>query len=320
MELVAKSSVAPSKADGPGPGRTERLIVQNIRTVLVGTDFSASAKQAVARAARIAAARGATLSLLHVIEQDWMLAARSLVGGRDFQAAVEEQCTMQLGALADEVAQLEGGQRPKVMLRTGSPIQELNRASQAADLVVVACGGGNHPLRQATLGSTASRLARLATGPLLAVRTATQGDYRRVLVATDFSEVSVDVMQAAMRLAPDASSELVHCFDIAYEGRLRLAGAADQDLDRYRSQARAAAEREAQALVTRGQMPARTRISIRQGDARFELLEAAQRSGADLIVVGKHGRSFLTDTLLGSVTSWLLAEAPCDVLVVPSPT
>ena len=296
--------------------RAEGIRVQELRNVLAATDLSAASKQGAVRAARIASAHGARLTLLHVVEQDWIVAARSVASGRDFQAAVEEQCRIQLSVLADELAG-EVGIRAEPVLRTGSPVQQLRQAAEGADLVVVAAGGASHPLRDATLGSTAARLARLATRPILVVRTAAQDHYRRVLVATDFSEASPDGLRAAMRLAPEAAMELVHCFELAYEGRLRLAGAADADLERYRNQSRAVAEREARELLQRAQAPAGARVSVRQGDARFELLSAAKEHRADLLVVGKQGRSFLADTLLGSVSSWLLAEAPCDVLVVP---
>ena len=52
------------------------------------------------------------------------------------------------------------------------------------------------------------------------------------------------------------------------------------------------------------------------GDPREALIEMARREGADLIVVGSHGRSGLTKLLMGSVASHVVTHAPCDVLVV----
>jgi nucleotide-binding universal stress UspA family protein len=52
------------------------------------------------------------------------------------------------------------------------------------------------------------------------------------------------------------------------------------------------------------------------GDPREILLEIAKKEHANLLVVGSHGRSSLPELRLGSVTSHLVAHAPCSVLVV----
>lgn len=53
-----------------------------------------------------------------------------------------------------------------------------------------------------------------------------------------------------------------------------------------------------------------------EDDPRAALVEAARTSGADLLVVGSHGRSGLSKLLMGSVSSHVVAHAPCSVLVV----
>jgi nucleotide-binding universal stress UspA family protein len=290
--------------------------VHRLRTLLAAIDLSSAAQQAASRAAQIASEHSAELALVHVVETDWLLAVRDLVGDRDLHGAYEEQRRIQLSALAADIARQQGIQ-PQVLLRSGSPLKELSEAAKSADLMVIAAGG--HPgVRGVALGSTPSRLARLVSRPLLVVRNPVEHAYRRVLVATDFSDASVEALRHAIRLAPTAHIDVVHCFQMAYESRLRLAGAGDEQLQAYRDHARAVAERQAQGLPAQVGDPARVRVSIRQGDARFELLAAAKQYGTDLIVVGKQGRSFVSETLLGSVTAWLLEEASCDVLVVPS--
>jgi nucleotide-binding universal stress UspA family protein len=53
------------------------------------------------------------------------------------------------------------------------------------------------------------------------------------------------------------------------------------------------------------------------GDASTTIVEQALSTGADLIVMGTHGRRGFKRLLLGSVTETVLREAPCPVLVVP---
>jgi nucleotide-binding universal stress UspA family protein len=56
-----------------------------------------------------------------------------------------------------------------------------------------------------------------------------------------------------------------------------------------------------------------------QGDPREALLDEAKREGADLIVLGSHGRTGLRKLVMGSVATHVVTHAPCSVLVVKHP-
>ena len=55
---------------------------------------------------------------------------------------------------------------------------------------------------------------------------------------------------------------------------------------------------------------------IVDGPAWDRILAAARTAGADLIVMGTHGRTGLRHVLLGSVAEKVVRHAPCSVLVV----
>jgi nucleotide-binding universal stress UspA family protein len=55
---------------------------------------------------------------------------------------------------------------------------------------------------------------------------------------------------------------------------------------------------------------------VDEGDARTSLIQAVRDERADLLVVGSHGRTGITRLLLGSVAGYVVAHAPCSVLVV----
>ena len=55
---------------------------------------------------------------------------------------------------------------------------------------------------------------------------------------------------------------------------------------------------------------------VLEGDPREVLLDTARHEGADLIVVGSHGRSGLSKLVMGSVAAHVVTHAPCSVLVV----
>ena len=56
-----------------------------------------------------------------------------------------------------------------------------------------------------------------------------------------------------------------------------------------------------------------------EGDPATEITDHAAAVGADLIVVGTHGRTGLNRLLLGSVAEHVLRAAPCPVLVAKMP-
>jgi nucleotide-binding universal stress UspA family protein len=57
-------------------------------------------------------------------------------------------------------------------------------------------------------------------------------------------------------------------------------------------------------------------IVIKDGHPAEKIIDAAREMGADLIVVGSHGKHGTKKFLLGSVSSKVVEHAPCHVLVI----
>ena len=72
----------------------------------------------------------------------------------------------------------------------------------------------------------------------------------------------------------------------------------------------------AEAMTRRGLA---TRFLLRTGTAAEEIGQAATDEGADLIVVGTHGRTGLERLVIGSVAERVVRIAPCPVLTVKPP-
>uniref|UniRef100_J3M685 UspA domain-containing protein n=2 Tax=Oryza brachyantha TaxID=4533 RepID=J3M685_ORYBR len=58
---------------------------------------------------------------------------------------------------------------------------------------------------------------------------------------------------------------------------------------------------------------------VEKGDPREVICGAAEKAGADMLVMGSHGYGFLQRTLLGSVSNHCVQHCKCPVVVVKRP-
>ena len=138
--------------------------------------------------------------------------------------------------------------------------------------------------------------------------------FDRVLVPIDFSEVTDTVLRYGVELtAESGTTVLLHVleplplhFESAFGGFVNTEG-----LARIRENA--------QKLLRESteRYPGRTFVTeLRDGKPSANILDAAQRHDAELIVMGTHGRGGLEDLFLGSVAARIVRKARCPVLTV----
>lgn len=142
---------------------------------------------------------------------------------------------------------------------------------------------------------------------------AEEGRIMRMLVAVDLSPASDAVVDYAVRLAAQTGAALTafHAYTAADVAEAQQRGVyADQFVESLRSDIAYLLKRA--GADTRG-----VTIAIAMGQPVDEILRAAADAGADLIVMGTHGRSGLDRLLVGSVAEGVLRRAPCPVVVLP---
>jgi len=141
---------------------------------------------------------------------------------------------------------------------------------------------------------------------------------KRIVVALDFSDQTSEILAHAQTFAQIFQSKLwlIHIADPEPEFIGMSTGPQDQR-DRlaeiYKNEHHHIQE-EAKSLRDRG---FETVGLLLQGQTVPALLKEAEKLGADLIIVGSHGRSGLQKFLFGSVSQEILPKAPCPVLVIP---
>jgi len=298
--------------------------MKKLARILAATDLSAPARHAVARAFQIAASGDAELHILYAMELDVLdTSLREMLVGEvsSVKAALIDDAREHLRQLAGDPANHQGIAASTRVIE-GNPLVVIAAEADALNVGLVVLGArGKSFLRHALLGSTAARLLRKsARHPVLVVKQPPHDAYRSVLVAVDFSPVSVAAIRMAKRLAPQADLALLHAFELPYEGKLAFAGVDEQIVRQYVTAGSESRRKRLHDLAAvAGLAPADYSARVMHGDPSQHVIAMEQEVDADLIVVGKHGTHLAEELLLGSVTKHVLAESQCDVLVICDP-
>ena len=144
---------------------------------------------------------------------------------------------------------------------------------------------------------------------------------RRILCPLDFSRFSRHAFEQAVTLAREFGAEIsaVHVYAVAPVGVVVPAGGpVVADPIRLTPAVRASLTsniREFTQEIDAAGVTVNT--DVIQGDPVEAVLDRATTWGADLIVMGTHGRTGLERLVVGSVTEKVLRKASCPVLTVP---
>ncbi|WP_436870258.1 universal stress protein [Acinetobacter courvalinii] len=142
--------------------------------------------------------------------------------------------------------------------------------------------------------------------------------YQKILVAIDDSEIAANVIREAAQLAKALDSEVTVVEVMALDPYLADAyirmGQSNDLIERVRGYVQDNLTKAEQKFEEHGLMVA---TQILEGFAvHQEIIGAAQNLGADLIVMGSHGRTGFKQFVLGSVAQKVLAESHIPVLIV----
>jgi nucleotide-binding universal stress UspA family protein len=131
--------------------------------VAVGYDGGPEAEQALAAAAQLARATGATLSVTRVYTRDPIV-----LGVPGFARVLPAAVDAERDQLERAVAALPADMQAEAAFVDGDPARELARASEESDMLVVG-SRGHGPIGAVLTGSVSSRLVRTAACPLIVV-------------------------------------------------------------------------------------------------------------------------------------------------------
>ena len=284
-----------------------------LKNILFLTDFSDSSATAVPFATSIARAYGSVVRALHVLVPSaytYMTpeAAAILLDGEEDRARAEMQ----------QVEAQFSGLPSKVMIERGGavwPVLSEVLKRDEIDLIVLGTHGRTG-VQKLLLGSSAEEVFRRARVPVLTIGPAVQsgahggGRFRCVLFATDFNEVSTAAAPYAVSLAQENQSRLLllHVLPNPKSGKPERELSIAEGLHRLQELVPAEAE-----------LWCRPEAVVQHGDPAEQILAAANRCGANLIVLGVRGMdrwAGAATRLDRAIAYQVVVHAPCPVLTV----
>jgi nucleotide-binding universal stress UspA family protein len=292
-----------------------------IRSVLVPVDFSAPSLAAIEFALPFVKHFRADLHLIHVFATDHPFSG--LVGMPFVLPELEigQSIHEQLKDVAQKYSSDLGPENLHVL--KGRAFEEICRIARntGIDLIVIATRG-NTGLKHLALGSTAERVVRYSSCPVLVTHGAKPSGamtgFRKILVPVDFSECSMQGLAYAKAFAKHFKSKLTLLNSVHLQYYVASDECGRYDLPRLMQHADIMARDQMRDLVEKTDWDGlEVETSLQTGHPGQQICEHARDSDMDLIAISTHGSTGLTHLLLGSVAEYVVRHAHCPVLVVP---
>lgn len=283
-------------------------------TIVCGTDFSSWSKSSLRAAAALASRLGHALWVVHVLDATQDATAIEPLGPLHQRLDAEAKSVATRGLIVN--TEVLRGHRVDTLA-------QFARVKKAALVVVGSRGHATSPMVQ--LGGTSERLAHGTETPVLVVRDGdsfeawAQGTPLKVVVGVDATlscEAAVRWVEKLRQVGP---------VDVVL-GHIYYPGEAAEALGLTRRVAPNRPDPALETLLTAdlsrrfsklsGHGSVDIRVQLGLGRAGDHLVELAERVGAQLVVVGAHGRS--GPSRLWSVSAVVLHVSRAAVAVVPN--
>lgn len=221
--------------------------------------------------------------------------------------------------------------RPDVLVKWGQPLTGIVEVlkKQSADLVVVGSRGLSG-VRRFLLGSVSEGVLHSAPCSVLISRGPRKRGAQpsvkglRILLAVDESDHALVAARwlRALRLSA-AEVTILHVVGPPGDGTSQLLTlTAPKFREAAQAMIRVTKERGRQVLERMRKLVAHRGLTAHpvlvEGHPAEEIIQAAQRTHADLVILGSRGMTGLKGAFLGSVSRKVARHAPCSVLVVKS--
>lgn len=278
------------------------------RKILVAYDGSESAKNALAIASQMARENKSWIKVVAVLP-DYQ-GDLELVGVKNIRETMEGT-GRELLAEAQRIADA-GDFHILTNLEQGEPFERIVHVAEDENCDLIVMGRkGLSPLERELMGSVTARVIGHTNRDVLVVPDGAKLGWDKVLLSSDGAGCSENATSKALALAGDYGSQLI-ALAVVYTNDEFMALAHEMINGLVEKSLARLAE-----LVNLGAGMGVTVIPlVREGEPHEVITKQAGEVGAELIIMGSHGRKGLSRLLMGSVTERTIGYAECPVLVV----
>lgn len=285
--------------------------------ILVPTDFSEHAQQALETAVSLAKPFGATIHLLHVVQLPVvpMMPEAAPVIPVTFWQELREHAQRNLEKQKAKLG--TAGVACELEVIEDVPGFAISAAAERAKADLIVMGSrGLTGLKHALLGSVAERTVRAAPCPVLTVKHGGALQLRKIVVAMDFSPAAHRALELAQLLAKSAGPAhviLVHAYYIPVELEQYLIQRGKAIPDVLSPEA----TKDLEAILTKLQAAGFScEYVAATGAPETVIVDVAKDKKADLIALGTHGRRGLSHLFMGSVAESVVRHTDLPVVTV----
>ena len=296
-----------------------------LNQVLVPLDGSRLAEAALSPAAYLAQKLGAEVMLVHIIERD---APQAIHGERHL--ADPEETYAYLNEVAHSAFPNELHVKEHVHTSQTADVAQgiVDHAAELGSDLIVMCTHGQSGLRDLLFGSIAQQVVALGTIPVLLVRPRGIGRQqpftcRKLLVPLDGMPGHEQGLGMAVELAHACAAEL-HLLLVVptlstLSGSRAAAGrflpvATTQVLELSQQEAEDYLHRHTSQLQAQGVL---AKAEIGRGEEVAKIIDEARKTGAELIVMGTHGKAGIDAFWSGSIAPKVSSRSRLPLLLVP---
>jgi len=280
--------------------------------ILMGTDFSKPAAQALTLAASIAEVFDSEIVIIHAVQP--------VIYGDGQMPMPLEVLNTQFAAAQYEMKKLIASDPRFTRLRIqtkvdfGSAVDLIDQVAKAERSTLIVVGShGASGLEKVAFGSVAETLLRESSCPVLIVGPHCPAEHhplRSILFATDLETTGLRPAQYASALAEHVDGRLT-----VLHVMTKRPDNPEIDSDLFQEGLR---KKMRSLLPSDVELFCSPKIRLEYGSPEQLIIDVAKSETASLIVVGAHNRSALADHAPWSTLSHVIRNSRCGVLVVRS--